>query len=161
MNGGDWQPFAEAELFDHARSVAGCWDELRPKLPADRRWFAGSWPTDELGLLVHTPCEVFAILSAGSGRVSATAQRLADGTAFQGVAEGPARLIRTLAAEWDACAAGTLVLGANDSEVGPWMLLDGNHRATALELRRLRGAEQAAVAIPVVLALSARPLRPW
>ena len=156
-----WTAFDESEVLERAPSLADCWDELQPKLPADRRWFAGSWPEAGLGALVHTPCDTFAVLSDATGKVAVTARRLGDGRSFTDEAAESAARIRRLAERWDPAEAGTLVLGANDREAGPWMLLDGNHRASARELRRLERGEPAEGRLPVVLAWSATPLRPW
>ena len=157
----DWRPLAETELLEHAPSLADCWEELGTKLPDDRRWFSGLLPEESIGGLLHTPCEAFNTLSGGSGCLHDTAELLAGDALPDGEAQEPARWIRELAASFDPERLGTLALGANDLEAGPWMLLDGNHRATALLLRRRREPSAAHVAVPVVLALSARPLNPW
>ena len=54
-----------------------------------------------------------------------------------------------------------LILGANNSEEGPDILIDGNHRATALTLRRLRNPDASRVNLTFFLAVSGQPIRVW
>lgn len=156
-----WESFPTSELLARAPSLEACWAELSPKLPPDVRWHAGELDEARVGELTHVHCETFRLLSEGSGRVSVTARRLHRSAPTVGEAARPAEWIRELAADFDAGRAGSLVLGANDLEGGPWMLLDGNHRASALLLRRLIDPDADALRLPAVLALSERPLAPW
>ncbi|MHC4940087.1 MAG: hypothetical protein ACYTHK_14050 [Planctomycetota bacterium] len=123
--------------------------EMAARLPGDVAWSRTTWRAIDPSALRHPYSEDWDELSCGTGRLTETAAAVRNG--MDGAI--PDR-IRSIAETLDPERLGLIFLGANDPE-GPFVVLDGNHRATAL---LVGGIDHDA---PIRLAISKTPIWNW
>lgn len=131
------------------REAAGV---MADRLPDDCVWSRTSWRAIDENALRHVYSEDWAQLSRNTGLLAESAAAVRKG-AGGAVAER----IREIAADFDPALCDPIFLGANAAE-GPYVVIDGNHRVTAITLCRPDGVEE----LPVILAVSkSAPIRKW
>ena len=132
------------------------------KLPGDTQWFAGTMLASSAGRLVHIHAPVWATLSGDTGRIAASAEAVNREERFADDVEPAAVAIRKIADHFDVAKVDRLLLGSNRIEGGTVMVLDGNHRAVALEMLRLRETAAPDLFVEVTVAVSISvPLLEW
>lgn len=135
------------------------------RLPDDTQWFRGTVPAAEVGGLSHIFAPIWGTLSAETGEVLVSARTIAARRELGDEATRHARAITRIARALDPALLSPLILGANDPAGDYFMILDGNHRAVALQLARSGAADEpvADVAeVDVIVACSrSLPLRRW
>jgi hypothetical protein len=122
------------------------------RLPDDCAWLRTEWAALDPASLRHVYSEDWAALSGGTGRLDESAAAVREG------AEGAvADRVRWLAANFEIARCGPIFLGANEAS-GPFVVIDGNHRATAIRMGALSGL----AALPVIVAVSkSAPIWKW
>ncbi|MHC4954655.1 MAG: hypothetical protein ACYTGZ_12285 [Planctomycetota bacterium] len=128
------------------------------KLPDDCVWFQGTWSELDPAALRHVYSEDWAAASASTGSLERTARLLLEGGASSPVLER----VTAIAAQFDRSRCDPLLLGANNVEQGPFVIIDGNHRATAILLRAAMGDPVPVGDLPIVVAMTkSQPIWSW
>ena len=132
-------------------------------MPEDTEWYRGAAVVDEIGGFSHIFSPLWAAISGGTGLISATAQGIDLGNLpIEPEFAVHATAINTIADALDTAQLGSLLLGTNDLAGNAFVVLDGNHRAVALEILRSRGETVLAQDLDVFVALSRSvPLHGW
>lgn len=122
------------------------------RLPDDCAWLRTEWAAIDPGSLRHVYSDDWAALSRGTGRLDESVAAIRDG------AKGDvADRVRWLAANFEIARCDPIFLGANEAS-GPFVVIDGNHRATAIRMAALTGL----AALPVIVAVSkSAPIWNW
>ena len=132
-------------------------------MPEDTEWHRAVAVIAEIGAMSHVFSPNWAAISGGKGLISASAQAIVCGDAEIGpeFTEHIAA-INAIADALDPSQLGSLLLATNDLAGNAFVILDGNHRAVALEILRSRGDAALPCELNVFVALSRSvPLRSW
>ncbi len=135
---------------------------LLSSLPADHSWYRGLINESDIQHFMHIYHPSWARLSGGSGRVMDSARTIAFLEEIHGQDQAQIEKIHKLARNFSFVSGSPLIACANDLQQGPFLLLDGNHRASALLLRRLWHAEAPQHKLTIFVAVSAsQPIWQW
>ena len=150
------------EILVHDKEHVVVLNTMLDKLPADCEWFRFTADESLLQRCRHIYHESWKTFSSGSGKPTATARHIAEQERLI-PPELPDHVthIKKLAAEFTAEKCGPIILGTNDIDNGLFVLIDGNHRASALCLRQYLQADRESVALEFFVACSSQPIWTW
>lgn len=148
-------------LVNDKESVAAI-NAILDKLPADCEWFRVAANESLLERCRHIYHESWRVLSSGSGKPMVTAQCIADGgQTIPAEFSHQVAHIKKLEAAFAPAKCGPMLLGANDIDNGLFILIDGNHRASALCLRQCLQESRELIELEFFVACSSQPIWVW